>query len=102
MSYYRVLGLEVEPFSTSPDPAFFYQSKEHTSALYRLRIAIELNSTWAGCPKVHVVRRGQTLSGIARWYGRTTWALTRANSLRNPNRIYTGQRLCIPNWGYCW
>ena len=42
MSYYRVLGLEAEPFSTSPDPAFFYQSKEHTSALYRLRIAIEL------------------------------------------------------------
>jgi general secretion pathway protein A len=42
MSYYRILGLEREPFSTSPDPAFFYQSREHTSALYRLRIAIEL------------------------------------------------------------
>lgn len=42
MSYYKLLGLEREPFSTSPDPAFFYQSKEHTSALYRLRIAIEL------------------------------------------------------------
>lgn len=42
MSYYRLLGLTREPFSTSPDPAFFYQSKEHTSALYRLRIAIEL------------------------------------------------------------
>lgn len=42
MSYYRLLGLEKEPFSTSPDPAFFYQSKEHKSALYRLRNAIEL------------------------------------------------------------
>ncbi|MCQ9207726.1 MAG: AAA family ATPase [Omnitrophica bacterium] len=42
MSYYRILGLRQEPFSTSPDPAFFYQSREHTSALYRLRIAIEL------------------------------------------------------------
>lgn len=42
MSYYRILGLEKEPFSTSPDPEFFYQSKEHTSALYRLRIALEL------------------------------------------------------------
>ncbi|MDD5423314.1 MAG: AAA family ATPase [Candidatus Omnitrophota bacterium] len=42
MSYYKILGLEREPFSTSPDPEFFYQSKEHTSALYRLRIAIEL------------------------------------------------------------
>jgi len=42
MSYYRILGLEKEPFSTSPDPEFFYQSKEHISALYRLRIALEL------------------------------------------------------------
>ncbi len=42
MSYYKILGLEKEPFSTSPDPGFFYQSKEHTSALYRLRISIEL------------------------------------------------------------
>ncbi|MFC2030169.1 LysM peptidoglycan-binding domain-containing protein [Chloroflexota bacterium] len=55
-----------------------------------------------GCPRVHVVKRGQTLSGIARWYGRTTWAVANANGLRNPNRIYVGQRLCIPNWGYCW
>jgi len=42
MSYYRILGLEKEPFSTSPDPAFFYQSVEHKSALYRIRVAIEL------------------------------------------------------------
>ena len=42
MSYYKILGLDTEPFSTSPDPEFFYQSKEHKSALYRLRVAIEL------------------------------------------------------------
>ncbi len=42
MSYYKILGLEKEPFSTSPDPEFFYQSKEHRSALYRVRVAIEL------------------------------------------------------------
>lgn len=42
MSYYRILGMEREPFSTSPDPEFFYQSKEHKSALYRIRVAIEL------------------------------------------------------------
>jgi general secretion pathway protein A len=42
MSYYKILGLEKEPFSTSPDPDFFYQSKEHKSALYRVRVAIEL------------------------------------------------------------
>ena len=42
MSYYQILGLEKEPFSTSPDPEFFYQSVEHKSALYRMRVAIEL------------------------------------------------------------
>ncbi|MDD5496735.1 MAG: AAA family ATPase [Candidatus Omnitrophica bacterium] len=42
MSYYKIIGLDKEPFSTSPDPEFFYQSMEHKSALYRLRIAIEL------------------------------------------------------------
>ena len=29
MGYYKVFGLEEEPFSTSPDPAFFYESAEH-------------------------------------------------------------------------
>lgn len=42
MSYYRLLGLEREPFSTSPDPAFFYQSPGHQSALYRLGVALRL------------------------------------------------------------
>lgn len=42
MSYYKILGLTQEPFSTSPDPAFFYQSREHKAALYRLRIALRL------------------------------------------------------------
>ncbi len=42
MSYFKILGLDKEPFSTSPDPEFFYQSQEHTAALFRLRIAVEL------------------------------------------------------------
>jgi general secretion pathway protein A len=42
MSYYKVLGLEKEPFSTSPDPEFFYLSQEHKAALYRLRAAVKL------------------------------------------------------------
>lgn len=40
--YYKVFGLEREPFSTTPDPAFFYKSAEHRSALQRLEIAIRL------------------------------------------------------------
>jgi general secretion pathway protein A len=42
MSYYNLLGLEKEPFSTSPDPQFFYHSLSHNTALKRLEIAIRL------------------------------------------------------------
>ena len=42
MSYYKVLNLEKEPFSTSPDPLFFYRSQSHDSALKRLEITIRL------------------------------------------------------------
>lgn len=42
MSYYTVLGLSGEPFSTSPDPEFFFRSSSHLQALTRLEIAIRL------------------------------------------------------------
>lgn len=42
MSYFTALGLEKEPFSTSPDPEFFYRSAAHKTALGRLEIAIRL------------------------------------------------------------
>lgn len=42
MSYYEVLNLKREPFSTSPDPEFFYRSSAHNTALQRLEIAIRL------------------------------------------------------------
>lgn len=40
--YYEVLNLDKEPFSTSPDPFFFYPSISHQQALQRLQIAIRL------------------------------------------------------------
>ena len=42
MSYYTMLGLNTEPFSTSPDPAFLFRSTSHLQALSRLEIAIRL------------------------------------------------------------
>ena len=42
MSYYKALGLEKEPFSTSPDPEFLYPSSSHDTVLKRLEIAIRL------------------------------------------------------------
>ena len=50
------------------------------------------------CRTVYVVHRGDTLSGIAARFGVTVSALTRTNRIPNPNRIYRGERLCIP-WG---
>lgn len=45
---------------------------------------------------IHVVRRGETLSGIAARYGVNMRAIARANNIANANRIYAGQRLVIP------
>jgi LysM repeat protein len=44
----------------------------------------------------HVVKRGQNLTQIGRYYGVSVTAIVRANGIANPSRIYTGQRLCIP------
>lgn len=52
--------------------------------------------SWQACTAYHTVARGQTLSGIARWYGVGMGELQRANGIANPNYIVAGQTLCIP------
>mgnify|MGYP001615789233 CR=1 FL=1 len=42
MSYFRILGFDKEPFSTSPDPEFFYSSREHERALTNVLIELRL------------------------------------------------------------
>jgi len=42
MSYYKILGFEREPFSTSPDPDYFYLSREHDQALTNTLIELRL------------------------------------------------------------
>ncbi|MCM8792657.1 MAG: AAA family ATPase [Candidatus Omnitrophica bacterium] len=42
MSYFKILGFSKEPFSTSPDPDFFYLSREHETALTNILIEIRL------------------------------------------------------------
>lgn len=44
----------------------------------------------------HVVRRGQTLGGIARANGISARALAEANNITNPRRLRTGAELIIP------
>jgi membrane-bound lytic murein transglycosylase D len=46
--------------------------------------------------RTHRVRRGETLSGIARRYRTTVKALRRVNSIRNEHALLAGTRLRIP------
>ncbi len=50
----------------------------------------------ACAPVYHVVKAGQNLTQIARYYGVTVQAIAAANNLWNPNLIYVGQHLLIP------
>ncbi len=42
MDYFKILNLNREPFSNSPEPDFFYQSAQHLGCLQNLEIAIRL------------------------------------------------------------
>ncbi len=47
----------------------------------------------------YTVQRGDTLGAIARRFGTTFQAIARANNIANPNLIYPGQQLTIPEGG---
>lgn len=51
------------------------------------------------CADRYIVRRGETLSGIAWAYGLDEYALARANGIYDLNEVYVGQQLCIPGQG---
>lgn len=51
-----------------------------------------------GCVAYHTVRYSETLSEIAAWYGVSNRVLAEANHITNDNHIYSGQKLCIPDW----
>jgi len=53
----------------------------------------QVHSQW------HTVRRGQTLSGIAKRYGTSVSKLKLYNSIGRKNRIYIGQVLTLPGRG---
>lgn len=48
------------------------------------------------CTTTYRVQKGDTLSGIAARFRVPLNQLANANGIRNPNRIYAGQVLCIP------
>jgi len=42
MDYYKILNLKKEPFSNSPDPAFFFQSGQHQGCLQKLELSLRV------------------------------------------------------------
>jgi nucleoid-associated protein YgaU len=48
-------------------------------------------------PRIHVVKRGESLSIIAERYGVSLEALIEANDIDDPNKIEVGQELVIPS-----
>ena len=42
MEYYKLLQLDREPFSNSPDPDYFFQSRQHLSCIQKLEVALRL------------------------------------------------------------
>ena len=47
--------------------------------------------------QIYYVKAGDSLFNIARWYGVTVEEIVEANQLLNPNAIYVGQALVIPD-----
>jgi general secretion pathway protein A len=85
MSYFNYLGLEKEPFSTSPDPAFFYHSVAHTTALKRLEISIRL-------------RRGLSLILGDVGTGKTTLCRTLLQSFNSEDDNFIFHMILDPNY----
>ncbi|MDW8308689.1 MAG: N-acetylmuramoyl-L-alanine amidase [Verrucomicrobiales bacterium] len=51
----------------------------------------------AGAEVIHQVKRGETLSGIARRYGVSAARLAELNGIGRSGHVYAGQRLVIPD-----
>jgi membrane-bound lytic murein transglycosylase D len=89
-----------------------YTGKQRVPRDYRVRLPAGGSSRFQKCyatipashkstsqpPRyiVHRVRRGQTLSQIARLYGTSVKEIQRRNGLRGTNKLRAGQRLTIP------
>lgn len=53
----------------------------------------KLENSTKKSPKTYTVKKGDTLSAIAKKYGTTATALAKKNKIKDPNRIYPGQTI---------
>jgi hypothetical protein len=59
-------------------------------------VQAESNTATATCVKTHIVLKGETTASIANLYGMPWGDIARANNLKKPYTINTGDKLCIP------
>ncbi len=92
----QALNSELRRGATPKGP---YQLKVPIDRQTTIVAAIEAIPVWSPpqpAYATHRVRRGETLSHIARRYGTSINAIMRSNNLRSANRIWPGQRLKVP------
>lgn len=84
-------------YALLPDETYALRIPEEKAELFVSRIDA-IKTTYSPPPMFvfHRVRRGQTLSGIAKRYRTSVRAIARANNIRR-NRIYAGKVLKIPS-----
>jgi LysM repeat protein len=72
---------------------------KRTKVFYAAALIVMLIATsgFVYADTTHTIQRGDTLYGIALRYGTTVQAIVNANGLANPNLIYAGQTLIIPD-----
>jgi membrane-bound lytic murein transglycosylase D len=106
----NILGLEKGTLTSlnpalrqgvTPDQSYELKVPPETAPAFETKLAelpayVPPENTYT----VHRVRRGETLSTIARRYGSSVNSIVQANNLRSRNRISAGQRLKIPTRGY--
>lgn len=85
MEYFRLLGLNSEPFSSTPDPRFFYLSDEYRECLQKLEISIRL-------------RRGLNVILGEVGTGKTTISRVLLQQFRKDSEIYQFHFLLDPGF----
>ena len=82
-------------FGTTVNTLARINNIRNVDRIYEGQILCVREGTPAGCTQTYTVVRGDTLTGIANRYGTTVQALARLNGIRNTDRIYIGQVLCV-------
>lgn len=91
LTFDRVLGHNEFPNQATACPAI------NMTNIRRDARQVPTTSTPASNAKTHTVKRGETLSGIAKQYNTTVKAIQDLNGIKNANLINVGQVLKLPS-----